>query len=303
MIENDLYLEKLAKELLESIETVEFVQWERHIYIRSRDDLRNPRLKHMTKEMVAGFYKVPLKTIEQRSVPSRNGKYLEYSGRQILDGNDCRDFYSTFYRPIKEINSASYLEGICRIIIFSFQSVVHFAYLTDLGEIGKEVNQLLGLDKYKELRDAFVNYKKDYRKKQNEDKDADMKNVIDMEWSEFESLIARLFENMGYRVSKTAYSGDRGADLIAKKGSDTIAIEVKHYNKNIEKKVVKNVFCAKYVYKTNRAMVVNICDFTKPAYEWARVLDVELVNYDELKIMMKKYINYKVKDLFEIKSL
>jgi hypothetical protein len=282
MTENDLYLEKLAIDLLKNIKPVEFVAWNNHLSLINKDSLMSPRLKHMTKEMVADFYEVQLKKINQHSAPSRNGKYLEYSGKQVLEGNECNEFHY-YYRPKKEVVSASYLEGICRIAIFSFQSAVHFAYLTDMGYIGNRVSRLLDLDKYIDLKKAFDSYKLDFRQKQRANAEEYMKNVIDMKWDEFENLLVKLYKNMGYKVSKTKHTGDFGADLIAIKGSDSICIEAKHYNRKIVKEVVKNVFCAKHVYKTDRAIIVTINDFTKPAYEWGEILGVELINYSRLE--------------------
>ncbi|HID91142.1 TPA: restriction endonuclease [Candidatus Bathyarchaeota archaeon] len=46
---------------------------------------------------------------------------------------------------------------------------------------------------------------------------------------EFERLIVDLFKEMGYKAELTPKTADYGADMVARKGGDTIVIEVCKY--------------------------------------------------------------------------
>lgn len=52
---------------------------------------------------------------------------------------------------------------------------------------------------------------------------------------EFEQFVAQHYREKGYDVETTPYSGDYGVDVIAQKGEERIAIQVKMYGNSARK--------------------------------------------------------------------
>ena len=51
----------------------------------------------------------------------------------------------------------------------------------------------------------------------------------------FEKYVAGIYEKEGYDVTVTPYSGDYGVDVIAEKGGERIAVQVKQYGGSTRK--------------------------------------------------------------------
>jgi len=109
---------------------------------------------------------------------------------------------------------------------------------------------------------------------------------------QFEELIARLFQKMGFSVSLTSLTGDYGADIIAKKGNDKIIIEVKKYaqGNNISNKSIRQLLGAMPKFNANKAIFVTSSDFTLSAEVQAKNSPIELWNYDKLKERVLQYM-------------
>ncbi len=61
--------------------------------------------------------------------------------------------------------------------------------------------------------------------------------VVDgMSGSEFEKLVGRLMEKQGYEVGNLRGSNDYGVDIIANKGDDRIAVQIKRSKDRISRK-------------------------------------------------------------------
>lgn len=110
---------------------------------------------------------------------------------------------------------------------------------------------------------------------------------------EFENLIARLFNQMGYDASSTKKSGDQGVDVIAKKGLNTIAIQTKCYpNTVVGNSAIQEVVAGMGYYKANSACVITNSTFTRSAVELANANNVELWDRVKLGEMLEKYPVY-----------
>jgi len=101
-----------------------------------------------------------------------------------------------------------------------------------------------------------------------------------------------LFVKMGYVTHLTPYIADFGADIVAKKGSDTIVIQVKKYSQ--ENKVgspeVQRLLGSMYKYEANKAIFITTSDFTEEAQEQARGAPIELWNYTMLNKKIEEYL-------------
>ena len=123
--------------------------------------------------------------------------------------------------------------------------------------------------------------------------DMDMKNRFRrLKPREFEELIRKLFVKMGYKTSLTPYTADFGADIIAKKGKNTIVIQVKKYNsKNkVGSPDVQRLLGSIFKYKANKAIFITTSDFTEEAREQARNAPIELWNHAMLTKKIEQYL-------------
>jgi tetratricopeptide (TPR) repeat protein len=108
---------------------------------------------------------------------------------------------------------------------------------------------------------------------------------------EFEDFIAELFTKMDYSTERTPLTGDYGADVIAKKGEEVVAIQVKRYKlgNDVGVKDVNQVLGSMHRYKANKAIVVTTSDFTLAVRKLATTAPVELWNHTKLYEMIEHY--------------
>lgn len=98
----------------------------------------------------------------------------------------------------------------------------------------------------------------------------------------FEKYLEALFEKQGYRVERTAYAGDWGADLIRSKEGVRTVVQAKRYKKKVGVRAVQEAVAAKGKYSCAEAMVVTNSYYTDQARELARANKVALRDRDWL---------------------
>lgn len=108
--------------------------------------------------------------------------------------------------------------------------------------------------------------------------------------SDFERLIYRLYEAMGYSVQLIAKPGDQGGDLIATKDQERILIQAKCYSNSVGNSAVQEAVAAKNHYDCNKAAVVTTNNFTREATELAKTNGVELIPKDVLQKLLLDYL-------------
>lgn len=97
-----------------------------------------------------------------------------------------------------------------------------------------------------------------------------------MGWKTFEVYVAKLFEDLGYRVQLTPDGPDYGADVILERENVRTAVQAKQYTNSVSVKAIQQVVAAKAVYGCSKAMVVTTSMYTKPAQYLAQKNEVEL---------------------------
>jgi restriction system protein len=97
-----------------------------------------------------------------------------------------------------------------------------------------------------------------------------------MDGKAFEQRLWLLFKNRGYGVQSTPYTGDYGADHIITKHGVRTVVQAKRYSKSVGLEAVQQIVASKATYDCTEALVVTNADFTKAAYELARVNNVQL---------------------------
>jgi HJR/Mrr/RecB family endonuclease len=109
--------------------------------------------------------------------------------------------------------------------------------------------------------------------------------------SDFERLLYRLYETMGYSVQLSAKVGDQGGDLIVTKDQERILIQAKCYNNSTAgNSAIQEAVAARNHYDCNKAVVVTTSSFTREATELAKTNGVELIPRDVLQKMLLDYL-------------
>jgi len=90
-----------------------------------------------------------------------------------------------------------------------------------------------------------------------------------MTGQEFEVIVSKLFEDIGYKVTHTKASGDQGVDVVAEKDGVKIGIQTKCYSKPVSNSAIQEIVAGIRHYGCTKGMVVTNCIFTKSAYELA----------------------------------
>ncbi len=111
---------------------------------------------------------------------------------------------------------------------------------------------------------------------------------------EFEEFIAKLFRAMEYNTEVTSKTGDYGIDVIARKGTETIAIQVKHYmeGNNVGNQEVQRLLGSMKLknVKATHGILVTTSRFTVQAKVQAEETDAELWDRNILHQMVRKYL-------------
>jgi len=109
--------------------------------------------------------------------------------------------------------------------------------------------------------------------------------------TEFEKLLYRLFEAMGYKVELTGKSGDQGGDLIANKQGERILVQAKCYRDwSTGNSAVQQVVGAMKYYDCNRAVVTTTSHFTKEAIALAKANKTELIPRERLQELLMQFL-------------
>lgn len=103
---------------------------------------------------------------------------------------------------------------------------------------------------------------------------------------EFEYLLERLFQKMGYQVELLGKVGDQGGDLRLIRDNQLILVQAKRYSGSVGNDAVQEVVSGRTYYNCQRSKVVTTGSFTKSAIELANANDVELTDSQDLKRLL-----------------
>ena len=117
-------------------------------------------------------------------------------------------------------------------------------------------------------------------------RNSNLDEIDTMEGLQFEKYLYELFAALGYKVKRTADSGDFGADLILNDGDSIIVVQAKRYKSNVGIQSVQEVLGAKAYYDADYAWVVTNSSFTNAAIELAHRSGVSLNSRLELSKLM-----------------
>lgn len=106
-----------------------------------------------------------------------------------------------------------------------------------------------------------------------------LEQVDELGWREFEALVQELLESHGYACRYVNGRRDHGADIIATKGDEALAIQVKHRadgRRWIGERAVQAVVTAIPIYECSRGVVITNSTFAPGVKTVARAHGVVL---------------------------
>jgi restriction system protein len=115
-------------------------------------------------------------------------------------------------------------------------------------------------------------------------------DIDKMDGKTFEKYLKVFFEKLGYKVERTRYIGDYGADLVADNNGVKMVIQAKRYKKKVGIRAVQEAVASKGYYNCDKAMVVTNSHFTNQAKTLAFRNKVEL--WDR-KLLVKNLLKIK----------
>lgn len=108
---------------------------------------------------------------------------------------------------------------------------------------------------------------------------------------EFEKIIGRLFQKLGYKVTHTPKSNDKGKDLILTKKGQKILVECKRYavSNKIGRPELQKFYAAIIEEKADFGFFVTSSDFTSTSESYVKDINnqIKLINGMELIDLMK----------------
>lgn len=114
-----------------------------------------------------------------------------------------------------------------------------------------------------------------------------------LSWQDFEILIKKLYEKQGYDCQLTPLGQqDFGADIIATKDDEIIAIQCKHSTNGKSRNddaVISLINQAQEVYGVNKLVAVTNTNFNENSKKKAELNNVKLIEISELIYLLKEY--------------
>lgn len=138
-----------------------------------------------------------------------------------------------------------------------------------------------------EILELAINTYWDYKEKQYL-KSIGIKDVDDLSGLEFEKFLEFLFKDLGYKVTRTQYAGDYGADLIIEKDGLRTVVQAKRYKGSVGVKAIQEIVAAKNYYDADSCMVVTNSRFTDQAFRLAKKNHVRLIGRKRLRELINQ---------------
>lgn len=172
--------------------------------------------------------------------------------------------------------------GAWQYIDYGFNNDRMRIFVKTLAEKGLKIKEV---DNLKDILRRFIDDKEEILLRG--DLDSKQYNFSSLSGNDFELLLIRLYEAMGYLVQHLGGNGDQGADLIIIKDGQRILIQAKCYKTwGVGNAAVQQATAAKVHYNCNKAMVVGVPYFTKEAQQLAKTNGVDLVDKKELQSLL-----------------
>lgn len=125
------------------------------------------------------------------------------------------------------------------------------------------------------------------------------RNLMDLNPSEFESLITNLFTRMGLEARLTQASRDGGVDCVAFDNrpifGGKVIIQAKRYKNTVGVSAVRDLFGSVHNEGASKGILVTTSGFGKAAYEFAKDKPLELITGSNLLYLLKVHADLDAK--------
>lgn len=215
-----------------------------------------------------------------------------------------QDYFDNLLMSIREKGQEDYIKNF--INRFGFEGKKGNSFIVrnhsfewdrvnDLEKVLREKGvELQYNDKQKDLLTLLRHYiqeKEENITRESIKKEPQKFSILNRDGSEFEKLLYRLFEAMGYKVQAIGRAGDQGGDLIANKNGERILLQAKCYKDwSTGNAAVQQVVAALKYYDCNKAMVVTTSYFTAEAIALAKANNTELISKERLQELLLQYL-------------
>jgi restriction system protein len=113
---------------------------------------------------------------------------------------------------------------------------------------------------------------------------------------EFEHTVAKIYQDLGYKVKVTSQSNDKGKDIIMYKDGKKYLVECKKYNSEnlVTRPELQKFMAAIYEEKAVKGFFVTTSDYTSTAYEYPKDVNYKLEllsGKDLMNLVYKAYPN------------
>lgn len=117
------------------------------------------------------------------------------------------------------------------------------------------------------------------------------KRLIDLSGVDFEKLIYRVFEAMGYTVKRTGKTTDQMCELFILLGEQKLLLQaIRYKNSSVGSTEIQEAVTAQKLTQCNGTMVISVSDFTTEAVELAKTNNVGLVGKQRLYELLAQYL-------------
>lgn len=122
---------------------------------------------------------------------------------------------------------------------------------------------------------------------------ADKEYMSHISGHEFEALVEKLIERMGFIVEERKLTVDGGIDVLAKSyepiRGGTYVIQCKRYTKKVGQPVLRDLYGVVHSKNANKGILITNSTFTKSAMEFARNKQLELIDGEKIRSLLSKY--------------
>jgi restriction system protein len=154
------------------------------------------------------------------------------------------------------------------------------------GEVGKDLTRIRDEMVYEKSVNELKNFESDLMAEGPIYGQITIQDTDTISGYDFELLLKRLFEGMGYQVTHTSFSKDQGADLILEKDGTRSVVQAKNWTANVGNTAIQEVVAAIKHYKSHRALVISSSGFTQSAFDLAKSNNVELWDRTKLSTIL-----------------
>lgn len=106
----------------------------------------------------------------------------------------------------------------------------------------------------------------------------------------FEHLMCEMFEKMGYRVERTAASGDSGADGILFKNGKKYILQAKRVKSAVGEPILRDLYGTMLHFKADKGIVATTGKISRKAQAWLKGKPIKVYEIDDIiKIISEEF--------------